>query len=188
MGIEGFEAPTADTLSPDGVNSLSRMARKFDMPKVPLSVSSKSMTLPHNQSGSKLLSALDTPLPPIPPDQQFNSPRASIISNDSGFGASEGAEFRRSHNHRSGSSSVPSSGGGTFRRPSSNSDSGKFARAQIQVQFYYKALFIENPYMTTYCHLICCIQLHVDIYPVLHHESQLNLQMCMIITSDNYRV
>ena len=111
------------------------MAKKFDVPKVPMSVSSKTRTLPHHQSGSKLLSALDTPLPPVPPDQQFDtcSPRASIISNDSGFGASEGAEFRRSHNHRSGTSSVPSSGGGTFRRPTSSSDSGKFARAQIQV-------------------------------------------------------
>lgn len=108
------------------------MARKFDVPTVPASVSSRSRTLPH-QSGSKLLSALDTPLPPVPPDQQFDSPRASIISNDSGFGASEGAEVRRSHNHRSGTSSVPSSGGGTFRRPTSSSDSGKFSRAQIQV-------------------------------------------------------
>lgn len=107
------------------------MAKRFDVPKVP-SMSSRSRTLPH-QSGSKLLSALDTPLPPIPPDQQFDSPRASIISNDSGFGASEGAEVRRSHNHRSGTSSVPSSGGGTFRRPTSSSDSGKFSRAQIQV-------------------------------------------------------
>ena len=109
------------------------MAKKFDVPKVPASASSRSRTLPHHQSGSKLLSALDTPLPPIPPDHQFDSPRASIISNDSGFGASEGAEVRRSHNHKSGTSSVPSSGGGTFRRPTSSSDSGKFARAQIQV-------------------------------------------------------
>ena len=95
---------------------------------------SKSRTIPYNHSGSKLVSALDTPLPPLPPGQQFDSPRVSIISNDSGFGASEGAEFRRSHNHRSGTSSVPSSGGGTFHRPTSSSDSGKFARAQIQVR------------------------------------------------------
>ena len=110
------------------------MAKRFDVPKVPVSASLKSRTLPSNQLGSKLLSALDTPLPPIPPTHQFDNPRTSVISNDSGFGASEGAEFRRSHNHRSGTSSVPSSGGGTFRRPTSSSDSGKFARAQIQVR------------------------------------------------------
>ena len=133
IGIEGFEAPSTDALSPDSVSSSSRMAKRFDVPKVPLPVPSKSRTLPYNQSGSKLVSALDTPLPPVPPGQQFDSPRVSVISNDSGFGASEGAEFRRSHNHRSGTSSVPSSGGGTFRRPTSNSDSGKFARQQIQV-------------------------------------------------------
>ena len=112
------------------------MAKRFDVPTVPNSRSSR--TLPQNQSGSKLLSALDTPLPPIPPTQQFDSSRASIVSNDSGIGASEGAEFRRrSHNHRSGASSVPSSGGGTFRRPTSNSDSGKFARPQIEVRMYF---------------------------------------------------
>lgn len=131
IGIEGFEIPSTDALSPDSVNTPSRMAKRFDVPKVP---TSRTSTLPPNQSGSKLMSALDTPLPPIPPNQQFDSPRTSIISNDSGFGASEGAEFRRqSHHHRSGTSSVPSSGGGTFRRPASNSDSGKFSRTHIEV-------------------------------------------------------
>ena len=118
------------------------MPKRFDVPKVPVSVSSRSRTLGRDQPSSKLLSALDTPLPPVPPTHQFDSPRASVISNDSGFGASEGAEFRRSHNHKSGTSSVPSSGGGTFRRPTSSSDSGKFARGQIHVQVSTKRFYI----------------------------------------------
>lgn len=132
IGIEGFEIPSTDALSPDSVSTPSKMATRFDVPKVP---TSRTRMLPSNQSDSRLMSALDTPLPPIPGGQQFDSPRASIISNDSGFGASEGAEFRRqSHHHKSGTSSVPSSGGGTFRRPASNSDSGKFSRTHIEVR------------------------------------------------------
>ena len=85
---------------------------------------------------SEPMSSLDTPLPPIPPDQQFDSTQASIISNDSGFGASEEAgvhsmayDYVTNHwprSHRSGTLSVL-----TTHRPTSKSDSGRFTRRGI---------------------------------------------------------
>ncbi len=71
-------------------------------------------------------SALKTPLPPVP-----NSPRCSIISNDSGFGASAGGEVKRGV--RQGCRSAPVSGDGQFvRQPASNSGDG-ISRLPVQV-------------------------------------------------------
>jgi len=89
------------------------------------------------------VSALNQPLPPVPTD----NPRASIFSNDSGIGPSVEGEVRRTppSYHRPGSSSVPSSGDGKFRRApiqsistsavtKSQSDGGKFdVRQRVEV-------------------------------------------------------
>ncbi len=71
---------------------------------------------------------LDTPLPAAP------SPRASIISTDSGFGASEGGEVKR--RQRTGFRSAPVSGDGQFVRAAgeaSNSGDGVCGRLPVQV-------------------------------------------------------
>ena len=63
-------------------------------------------------------------------------PHVNIIFNKKGCGGSEGAEFRRSY-QKSGTSSVPSSGGGTFHRPATTSDRGKLTQQQIKVRCGY---------------------------------------------------
>jgi len=105
--FDGFDSPPADMLSP---NSLSpghaRQAVAFKLP------------------GNKK-SALGMPLPAAP------SPRASVISTDSGFGASEGGEVRRER----GSKSAPNSGDGKFsRRVQPDKNGTPFGRPIVEVR------------------------------------------------------
>lgn len=73
-------------------------------------------------------SILDTPLPPVPA-----SPRSSIISNDSGFGASAGGEVKRGGGR--GIRSAPVSGDGQFvRRVEGNNSDGVCGRPPVKVR------------------------------------------------------
>ena len=139
-GMADFTVPSPDEFNPDNLNRSPLTPRRIAAPQPPYS--HKSKTLPGNKrsksmSGSKKSSVLDTPLPP-PPSEPFDSPRASIISNDSGIGVSGGGEIHLPPNKRLGASSVPSSGDAQFGQRgygagSSKSDGGKFGRNQIQV-------------------------------------------------------
>ena len=70
----------------------------------------------------------------------MNSPRASVISTDSGFGASEGGEVKRhglSASKQHGFRSAPTSGDGKFLRSTavSKSDDGR-VRVQVSQCMY----------------------------------------------------
>ena len=123
--IEGFQAPPHNAFSPDNVGSRVMNPTKVDIPTFPKTPKTppppqSSRTRGRTSTGSST-SVLNTALPPTP---GANSPRASVISTDSGIGTSAGAEVRRPSMHKSGSSSVPNSGSGTFNRGGSGGRSG----------------------------------------------------------------
>ena len=122
--IEGFQPPNRDVFSPDNTGKQNAKPKKFDVPTVPKSSLTRgdSRTLPSRGRKPGSSSVLNTALPPPPSsasggsgsDSSINSPRASIISTDSGIGTSVGGEIHRPSLHKTGSTSVPSSGSGTF--------------------------------------------------------------------------
>jgi len=133
--IAGFRTPTADAFNPDNVGSFPSVPTRFDVPSVPAQPTTprgfggggNARTLPSRgklSTSNVATSVLQTSLPPVPgggggdyqPKATAVSPRASIISTDSGIGTSVGAEVCRTPRHRGGSKSTPNSGSATFNR------------------------------------------------------------------------
>ena len=134
--IEGFRTPTLDAFNPDNVGSSPSVPTKFDVPAVPFlptargGKASNSRTLPGRGrlSTGNATTVLKSSLPPVPgggpPKPMAVSPRASIISTDSGIGTSVGGEVRRPSMHQQGGSkSTPNSGSAMFSRDDSGSSS-----------------------------------------------------------------
>ena len=143
--MQGFTSPTAEDFDPSKVGVSAAPPKRYDIPRPPTNtLPSPMQKTKHLPSRGMSFSAKDQPLPPIPPlhDQpgrRFNS-RVSVASDDSGIGASSEGEIRRGKN-RSGTSSLPASGDGSFLRPKgplspkSQSDGGKFnVRDVVQVE------------------------------------------------------
>lgn len=108
----------------DNVGSKVMPPTKVEVPSIPKTPSPRGETRSLPGKGKTSSSVLKTSLPPPPgpapappaPQTQVNSPRASIISTDSGLGVSAGAEVHRPPMRKSGASSTPNSGSGTFQR------------------------------------------------------------------------
>ena len=145
--MQGFTPPTAETFDPSKVGSPPTHPRRYDVPippTTPPAQKRQTATLPGRGTSFSRdkHSVINQPLPPIPSlhNQTNSGRRVSVTSDDSGIGASNEGEIRRNKN-RMGSSSVPASGDGTFRRhlgpvsPKSQSDGGKFnVRQVVQVE------------------------------------------------------
>lgn len=120
--ITGLQSPPHNAFSPDNVGSRVMKPTKVDTPSFPRTPPTNSrMTRGRTSTGSST-SVLNTALPPTP---EGSSPRASIISTDSGIGTSVGGEVRRPSVHKSGSSSMPNSGSGTFSNRGGSGGKGK---------------------------------------------------------------
>lgn len=140
--IDGFQTPSRNAFSPDNVSSRTVPPTRVDAPSVPWS-RGDSRTLPSKgrlAAGSGSSSVLNTSLPPTPsptPQGGMNSPRASIISTDSGIGTSVGGEVRRPL-RKSGSTSMPNSGSGVFERGSGSSGSGSSTHHSADAEFRHR--------------------------------------------------
>ncbi len=122
--IDSFQGASNNTFSPDSIGTRVMNPTKVDtpvFPRTPPLSQPRNVTRGRTSTGSST-SVLKTALPPTP---EGNSPRASIISTDSGIGTSTGAEVRRPSLHKSGSSSVPNSGSGTIKRGGLGGNGGK---------------------------------------------------------------
>lgn len=129
--IKGIQPPSPNSFTLDH-RAHAPTPTKYNIPSVPMAAPiaapgrGDSRTLPNRKrtSTSGNSSVLNTSLPPPPPGPQggmgrgseapLNSPRASIISTDSGIGTSVGGEVCRPPLRKSGSASVPNSGSGSF--------------------------------------------------------------------------
>lgn len=135
--IEGFQAPSHNTFSLENIGSKVATPTRVDTPSVPKTTSPRSWdsrTLP-SKGRVASSSVLKTSLPPPPSPPQgtgVNSPRASIISTDSGIGTSVGGEVHRPPLRRDGSSSMPNSGSGMFQRDGEGGGSNHSAGAEFR--------------------------------------------------------
>lgn len=138
--IDGFVTPSADAFNPDNVGPSKTTPTKFDIPAIPVLPSGHTggvgglttRTLPGRGKLMSTLgnstSVLNCSLPRIPggavggAKSSAVSPRASIISTDSGIGTSVGGEVCRPPQHKNGSTSVPNSGSGMFNRADEGRD------------------------------------------------------------------
>lgn len=132
--IQGFQPPPHDAFSQENVGPPVAVPTRVDNPSIPRN-RKNSRTLPRthtaatNSNGST--SVLKSALPPPPSPggtrgSEMNSPRASIISTDSGIGTSVGGEIRRHDTmHKGGSISMPNSGSGLFSREGGDSSKGR---------------------------------------------------------------
>lgn len=151
--LDGFQTPPHNAFSPDNVGSKVVLPTRGDVPSVPKN-RGDSRTLPSKGrlalGGSS--SVLNTSLPPPPSSQGVgvDSPRASIISTDSGIGTSVGGEIRRPPLRKNGSCSTPNSGSGMFERGTSGSSaSGSSSHHSADAEFRHRvAVSDPNPLLS----------------------------------------
>lgn len=122
--IEGFQTPSQNALGPENIGSQVMHPTRVDTPTVVAAPNIPPSSNSHDTM-QRRTSLLRTLLPPPPGE---NIPRASI---DSGIGISAHAELHRPPFKKSGSSSVPNSGSGTFSRGVRSGSAGHSADAEF---------------------------------------------------------